>query len=107
MRLYLPPCDGKFHVGVFLPIQWEQPFRLREKINGIQFIVGGSILLNLPLAYLFLFLGICTSSRLGYLNMFSVITLFQRLSDFTPLYRFSLFSFLLQRFFQIGGNCIY
>lgn len=71
-----------------------------------QFIVGGTILLNLPLAYLFLYLGNKPLVVLVISIIISVVTLFQRLLILRHFYRFSFSHFVVNVFFRSVGIAI-
>ena len=73
------------------------------KNKWYQFIVGSSILLNLPLAYLFLSWGYAPAVVWVISICVSVITLFQRLLILRHFYRFSLFRFSFNVFFKSAG----
>ncbi|MFR3328874.1 MAG: lipopolysaccharide biosynthesis protein [Odoribacter splanchnicus] len=72
------------------------------KIKWYQIIVGCTILLNLPLAYLFLRLGYTPPVVLVISIIISVVTLFQRLALLRHFYRFPFFSFVAQVFLKSG-----
>lgn len=76
------------------------------KNKWYQFIVGGTILLNLPLAYLFLWWGYNPPVVLVISVFISVITLFQRLLILRHFYRFSVTSFIVNVFFRSAGIAV-
>lgn len=76
------------------------------KNKWYQFIVGSTILLNLPLAYWFLNCGYEPPVVLLVSVFISLVTLFQRLLILRHFYRFSFFRFVLNVFIRSAGIAV-